>query len=83
MKERGITQYDLYTCYGIRRSLLDKLRHNLNIEFTLLTTSDLFFTVTSEILWNISRMKMKIFLNKKSFLPMKNMLILLLLAFRQ
>ena len=32
MKERGITQYDLYTCYGIRRSLLDKLRHNLNIE---------------------------------------------------
>lgn len=32
MKERGITQYDLYTCYGIRRSLLHKLRHNLNIE---------------------------------------------------
>ena len=32
MKERGITQYELYTCYGIRRSLLDKLRHNKNVE---------------------------------------------------
>ena len=32
MKKRGISQYDLYTHYGIRHSLLDKLRHNRNIE---------------------------------------------------
>lgn len=32
MKERGISQYDLYTHYGVRHSLLDKLRHNRNIE---------------------------------------------------
>ena len=32
MKERGITQYDLYTRYGISTSFLDKLRHNKNVE---------------------------------------------------
>ena len=32
MKERGITQYDLYTHYGISTSFLDKLRHNKNVE---------------------------------------------------
>lgn len=32
MKERGITQYDLYTHYGISNSLLDKLRHDRNVE---------------------------------------------------
>ena len=32
MKERGITQYDLYTRYGVTNSLLDRLRHNRNIE---------------------------------------------------
>lgn len=32
MKERGITQYDLYTHYDISTSLLDKLRHNKNVE---------------------------------------------------
>lgn len=32
MKERGITQYDLYTTYNITRSLLDRLRKNKNIE---------------------------------------------------
>jgi len=32
MKHKQITQYDLYTRYGISRSLLDKLRHNRNIE---------------------------------------------------
>ncbi|MDO4298908.1 MAG: helix-turn-helix transcriptional regulator [Lachnospiraceae bacterium] len=32
MKERGITQYALYTQYGINRSLLDRLRKNKNIE---------------------------------------------------
>lgn len=32
MKERGITQYDLYTRYGISTSFLDKLRHDKNVE---------------------------------------------------
>ena len=36
MRKRGITQYDLYTKYGINRSVLDRLRHNKNIEiFTI------------------------------------------------
>lgn len=32
MKDRGITQYDLYTRYGVSTSLLDKLRHNKNVQ---------------------------------------------------
>ncbi|MCD7717595.1 MAG: helix-turn-helix transcriptional regulator [Lachnospiraceae bacterium] len=32
MKEKHISQYDLYTYYGINRSLLDRLRKNKNIE---------------------------------------------------
>ena len=32
MKERGISQYALYTRYGIDRSLLDRFRKNKNIE---------------------------------------------------
>lgn len=32
MKERGITQYDLCEKYHISRSLLDKLRHNKNVQ---------------------------------------------------
>lgn len=32
MEARGITQYDLYTHYGVNRSLLDRLRKNKNIE---------------------------------------------------
>lgn len=32
MKKRNITQYDLYTHYGINRSLLDRLRKNKNLE---------------------------------------------------
>ena len=32
MKERGISQYKLYNDYGIERSLLDRLRHNKNVE---------------------------------------------------
>lgn len=32
MKEKGISQYDLYTHYGINRSQLDRLRKNKNIE---------------------------------------------------
>lgn len=32
MKKRGISQYNLYTDYGVERSLLDRLRHNKNIE---------------------------------------------------
>lgn len=32
MKEKGITQYTLYTQFGINRSLLDRLRKNKNIE---------------------------------------------------
>ncbi len=32
MKEKGITQYDLYTYYNVNRSQLDRLRHNKNVE---------------------------------------------------
>ena len=32
MKERGVTQYDLYTHYNINRSLINRLKHNQNIE---------------------------------------------------
>ena len=32
MEQRGITQYDLYTHHGVNRSLLNRLRHNQNIE---------------------------------------------------
>ncbi len=32
MKQRGIAQYDLYTHHGVNRSLLDRLRHNPNVE---------------------------------------------------
>lgn len=32
MKEKNITQYDLYTRYNVRRSQLDRLRHNKNVE---------------------------------------------------
>lgn len=42
MKERGISQYDLYTKYNVPKSLLDRLRNNKNIE-----------TVTINRLYNI------------------------------
>ena len=32
MKERGISQYDLYEHYNITRSLLDRLRNDKNVE---------------------------------------------------
>lgn len=32
MKDRGISQYDLYTKYNVPKSLLDRLRNNKNIE---------------------------------------------------
>ena len=32
MKEKGITQCDLYTYYNVNRSQLDRLRHNKNVE---------------------------------------------------
>lgn len=32
MKDRGISQYDLYTYYNVNRSQLDRLRKNKNIE---------------------------------------------------
>ena len=31
MKNKGITQYDLYTKYNVPKSLLDRLRKNKNI----------------------------------------------------
>ena len=34
MKQRGVTQYDLYTHHNINRSQIHRLRHNLNIEVT-------------------------------------------------
>ncbi len=32
MKQKGITQYDLYTTYHVNRSQLDRLRHNKNVQ---------------------------------------------------
>lgn len=32
LKNRNMTQYDLYTTHHVNRSLLDKLRKNSNIE---------------------------------------------------
>ena len=32
MKNRGITQYDLYTHHNVNRSQIDRLRKNLNVE---------------------------------------------------
>ena len=32
MKERGITQYDLYTHHNISRSQINRLKHNKNVE---------------------------------------------------
>lgn len=32
MKEKGITQYDLYTRYNINRSQINRLKHNKNVE---------------------------------------------------
>ena len=32
MKEKHISQYDLYTRYNVPKSLLDRLRKNKNIE---------------------------------------------------
>lgn len=32
MKERGVTQYDLYTHYNVTRSQINRLKHNQNVE---------------------------------------------------
>lgn len=32
MKQRSITQYDLYTHYNINRSQINRLKHNRNVE---------------------------------------------------
>lgn len=32
MKQRGVTQYDLYIHHNINRSQLDRLRNNKNVE---------------------------------------------------
>ena len=32
MKQRGVTQYDLYTHHNVNRSLLNRLRKNQNVE---------------------------------------------------
>ncbi len=32
MKEKDITQYDLYTRYNVNRSQLDRLRQNKNVQ---------------------------------------------------
>lgn len=36
MKERNITQYDLYTRYNMNRAQLNRLRHNKNITMATL-----------------------------------------------
>ena len=32
MKQRGVSQHDLYTHYNVNRSQLNRLRHNENVE---------------------------------------------------
>lgn len=32
MKDKGVSQYDLYTRHNVNRSQLDRLRKNMNIE---------------------------------------------------
>ncbi len=32
MKQRGVSQYDLYTYYNVNRSQLNRLRRNENVE---------------------------------------------------
>lgn len=32
MKEKGISQYDLYTTYNVNRSQINRLKHNHNVE---------------------------------------------------
>lgn len=32
MKQRGVSQYDLYTHYNVNRSQLNRLRHTENVE---------------------------------------------------
>lgn len=32
MKQRGVSQYDLYTHYNVNRSQLNRLQHNENVE---------------------------------------------------
>lgn len=36
MKERDITQYDLYTRYNMNRAQLNRLRHNKNVTMATL-----------------------------------------------
>ena len=32
MKDRGVTQYDLYTHFNVNRAQINRLRHNQNVE---------------------------------------------------
>ncbi len=32
MKAKGLTEYKLYTYHGVNRSLINRLRHNQNVE---------------------------------------------------
>ena len=32
MRKKGITQYDLYSKFNVNRSLINRLRHNKNVE---------------------------------------------------
>ena len=32
MKEKGITQYELYTKYNINRAQVHRLKHNMNVQ---------------------------------------------------
>ena len=32
MKDRGVTQYDLYTHFHVNRAQINRLRHNQNVE---------------------------------------------------
>ena len=51
MKEKGVTQYDLYTHYNINRSQLNRLRHNMNVEVN--TIDRLCNILHCRILWSI------------------------------
>lgn len=56
MKDRGVTQYDLYTHHNINRSLINRLKHNQNVETNTLDRLCNILNCWSRILWSISRM---------------------------
>lgn len=50
MKNKGITQYDLYTYYNVNRSQLARLRHNQNVQTNTIDNYVIYWIVMLKIL---------------------------------